>query len=58
MDNLSDWMKELGTTYPQQFAELNITSDTCSLNRELDNVCSVSLQSFYSERVNTAVFKG
>uniref|UniRef100_A0A3Q3W963 Transporter n=1 Tax=Mola mola TaxID=94237 RepID=A0A3Q3W963_MOLML len=53
MDNLSDWMKELGTTYPQQFAELNITSDTCSLNRELDNAAEGPGLAFimYSEAI-------
>ena len=58
MDNIFDMMKELSTAYPQQYAELNITSDTCNLNKELDNVCSASLPSFYRERVNTVVFKG
>lgn len=57
MDNIFDMMKELSTAYPQQYAELNITSDTCNLNKELDNVCSASLPSFYRERVNTVVFK-
>lgn len=44
MDTVFEWIERLNATYPQQFAEISSKLETCDLEKELDTVCTSSLE--------------
>lgn len=51
MDNVTDWITKLNTTFPNQFAEISHKVETCELTAELENVCSSLFLSFKTSKV-------
>ncbi|KAM9352859.1 sodium- and chloride-dependent transporter XTRP3 [Symphorus nematophorus] len=53
MDNVSDWIKKLNTTYPMEFAEITHKLGNCSLEKELDTAVEGTGLAFivYSEAI-------
>lgn len=52
LDNVSDWITKLNTTFPNQFAEISHKVETCELTAELENVCSSLFLSFKTSNVS------
>lgn len=39
LDNVTDWITKLNTTFPAQFAEISHKLETCDLQNDLKDVC-------------------